>query len=87
MRTRDRQAARHIRALRIDRGWTPEALSYEIHRLDPHFAVSGRTIRRVERDGVIPSTRVMFGIALAFGMVPSELWGAASRPVSGAGAR
>lgn len=72
--SKDFNAARRIRELRIDRGWTPEALSYEITKLDPKYAVSGRTIRRIESHGMIPSVRVMFGIAQVFGMVPSQLW-------------
>lgn len=76
---RDPHAARQIRALRVDRGLTPETLSYEIHRANPGFPVSGRTIRRIEREHVIPSVRVMFGIAQAFGMLPSDIWSAARR--------
>lgn len=72
---RDRNAGLRIKKLRIDHGWTPEALSYAIYELNPSFSVSGRTIRRVERDGVIPTVRVQFGIAQAFGLVPSEIWG------------
>lgn len=79
---RDRHAATRIKELRVDRGWTPEALSYEIHRIAPRFPVSGRTIRRIERDGAIPSVRVMFGIAQAFGLLPSELWPSTMRRVA-----
>lgn len=75
---RDRHAAALVREMRVDRGLTPEALSYEIYRVAPRAPVSGRTIRRIENDGVIPSVRVMFGIASAFGMVPSQIWAPAA---------
>lgn len=76
--SKDRNAGRRVRELRIDRGHTPETLSYEIAKRDPRYAVSGRTIRRVE-DGAIPNVRAMFGIALAFEMVPSQIWMVASQ--------
>lgn len=72
--SRDRHAARRIQELRIDRGWTPEALSYEISKKLPSYPVSSRTIRRIERVGAIPTVRVMFGIAQVFGLQPSDLW-------------
>jgi DNA-binding XRE family transcriptional regulator len=78
-RTRDRHAAALIRQMRVDRGLTPEGLSYEIYRCAPGAPVSGRTIRRIEKEAVIPSVRVMFGIAQAFDMVPSQIWGSAAR--------
>jgi DNA-binding XRE family transcriptional regulator len=71
---RDKHAGALIQELREDRGWTPEALSYVIHKIDPRYGVSGRTIRRIEKDGAIPTTRVKFGIAQAFEMVPSQIW-------------
>ena len=80
---RDRHAGRHVRELREDRGLTPEQLSYEISKQYPDYPVSGRTIRRVEREGAIPTVRVKFGIARAFGKVPSEIWCShARRPVA-----
>lgn len=78
-RNRDRHAAALIRQMRVDRGLTPEGLSYEIYRAAPAAPVSGRTIRRIEKEGVIPSVRVMFGIAQAFEMVPSQIWMSAAR--------
>lgn len=76
---RDPYAAALVRELRVDRGLTPETLSYAIYRSNPGFPVSGRTIRRIEREGTVPSVRVMFGIAQAFGMVPSQIWRSATR--------
>lgn len=77
--SKDRHAARRIKELRIDQGWTPEALSYEIAKRTPGYPVSGRTIRRVEREGSIPTVRVMFGLAQVFGMQPSDIWRQPSR--------
>jgi transcriptional regulator with XRE-family HTH domain len=79
MATRDRHAAALIRELRVDRGLTPEALSYEIHKRVPGHPVSGRTIRRIERTGAIPTVRVMFGLAAVFGMTPSQIWSSRAR--------
>jgi DNA-binding XRE family transcriptional regulator len=70
---RNRQAAELIRAFRIDEGLTPEALA---HKINAHGAgpVSGRTIRRVETEAVIPTVRIQFALAQHFGMTPSQLW-------------
>lgn len=72
--SKDVHAARRIRELRIDRGMTPEGLSYEISKLSPRYSVSGRTIRRIESTGAIPTVRVMFGIAQVFGLQVSDIW-------------
>lgn len=74
MKPHDRHAARRIRELRIDKGWTPERLSYEVSRITPQTPVSGRTIRRVESTGAIPTVRIMFGIAQAFGLAVTDIW-------------
>lgn len=74
MLPRDRHAARRIRELRIDKGWTPERLSYEVSRIAPQTPVSGRTIRRIESTGAVPTVRVMFGLAKAFGLAVTDLW-------------
>ena len=74
---RDLHAARQIIELREDLGLSPEDLSYLISRTSPKTPVSGRTIRRVEAVGAIPTPRVKFGIAVAFGLKPSDLWGPA----------
>lgn len=65
-------AAIHLRSLRTDRGLSPEALSWEIHRKG-YGDVSGHTIRRVER-GATPTPRVQYAIASYFGKRPTELW-------------
>jgi transcriptional regulator with XRE-family HTH domain len=77
---RDRHAAALLRQLRVDRGLTPEGLSYAIHKVAPGHPVSGRTIRRIESTGHVPTVRAMFGIAAVFGMVPSQIWATAAAP-------
>lgn len=77
---RDLYAAQRITELREDMGLSPEALSYAVHRESPRTPVSGRTIRRIEATGRIPTPRVKYGIAMALGLKPSELW--VSRPRS-----
>ena len=70
---RNRQAAELIRKLRIDEGLTPEDLAHQIAR-DGGGIVSGRTVRRIESEGAIPTVRIQFALARHFGMVPSDLW-------------
>lgn len=70
---RNRQAAELIRQMRTDEGLTPEALAYQIAR-DGGGIVSGRTIRRIESEGAIPTVRVQFALARHFGMSPTDLW-------------
>lgn len=72
--TRDRHAGLIIREKRMDMGLSPEGLSFLIHKTSPAHPVSSRTIRRVETTGMVPTVRCMFGIAQAFGMVPSQIW-------------
>ncbi len=36
--------------------------------------VSGRQIRRIEDEGVVPTPRVMFMLASHFGTKPSDVW-------------
>lgn len=71
---KDRHAARRIRELRIDKGWTPEKLSYEISKANPQAPVSGRTIRRIETTGAVPTVRVMFGLATVFDLAVTDIW-------------
>lgn len=70
---RDRDAGRLLAEWRIDRGLSPEALSWELRRAKLE-TVSGKQIRRIERDGVIPTPRVMFALASYFDAKPSEIW-------------
>lgn len=74
-RRKDVFAARRIRELRLARGMSPEALSYATAAVAPAHAASGRTIRRIEDTGMVPTPRVMFGIAAALGFdSPLDLW-------------
>ncbi len=64
---RDHFAAQQIRSRRINEGLSPEQLGALV-------GVSGHTIRRVERDGAVPTPRTQFRIAQHFGLRPTELW-------------
>jgi transcriptional regulator with XRE-family HTH domain len=75
---RDRSAGRLLREWRLDRGLSPEALSWELRRAKLE-TVSGRQIRRIEDEGVIPTPRVMFALASFFDARPTEVWRGALR--------
>jgi DNA-binding XRE family transcriptional regulator len=75
---RNLQAADAIRRMRVDQGLTPEDLAYRIASKGAG-TVSGRTIRRIEDHGVIPTVRIQFAIAKHFGMAPSQLWTVSTR--------
>ena len=70
---RDKAAGRLLREWRIDKGLSPEALSWELrrHKLE---TVSGKQIRRIEAEGIVPTPRVMFALASYFDARPSEVW-------------
>lgn len=72
--------------MRIDRGWSLRELSRQMalgSPCDARMHVSERTLRRVEDDGVVPTARVQFAIARAFGLLPSQIWGAARQTSEG----
>ena len=71
--TRDLHAARLLKELATDKGLSPEALAWEIYKT-ARIQVSGRTIRRIEQAGVIPTPRVQFALASFFGLRPTEIW-------------
>ena len=75
---RDRDAGRLLREWRLDRGLSPEALSWELRRAKLE-TVSGRQIRRIEEQGIVPTPRVMFALASYFDARPSEVWRKALR--------
>lgn len=75
---RDRSAGRLLREWRLNRGLSPEALSWELRRAKLE-SVSGRQIRRIEEQGVIPTPRVMFALASYFDARPTDLWRTALR--------
>lgn len=70
---RNRLAGQLLKSWRLDRGLSPEALSWEIARRDLAF-VSGRQIRRIEDEGVIPTPRVMFALASFYETTPTSIW-------------
>ncbi|HTE59684.1 MAG TPA: helix-turn-helix transcriptional regulator [Solirubrobacteraceae bacterium] len=76
--SRDKAAGRLLREWRLDRGLSPEALSWELRRAKLQ-SVSGKQIRRIEAHGVIPTPRVMFALASYFDARPSEVWNTALR--------
>jgi transcriptional regulator with XRE-family HTH domain len=71
--SRDIQAGHLLREWRVDRGLSPEALSWELRRMKRE-TVSGRQIRRIEEKGIIPTPRVMFALASFFDAKPTEVW-------------
>jgi DNA-binding XRE family transcriptional regulator len=71
--THNKHAGRLICELRIERGLSPEDLSHEILRAG-YGSVSGRTIRRIERRGVVPSVRVQFAVARFFDRPVISIW-------------
>jgi len=71
--SRDKAAGRLLREWRLNRGLSPEALSWELRRAKLE-SVSGRQIRRIEDVGVIPTPRVMFALASYFDARPTDIW-------------
>lgn len=72
-RARNKDAGRLLASWRIDKGLSPEALSWEMSRAGLGH-ISGRQIRRIENDGVIPTPRTMFGLATFFETTPTAIW-------------
>lgn len=70
---RDKPAGRLIRQLRIDAGKSPEELSWALYS-EQGLRVSGRAIRYIEREGVVPLPRTQFALASYFGRAPSQVW-------------
>lgn len=75
-RNRNCRAGTLIRELRTDLGLSPEALSWAIYH-SGCGEVSGRTIRRVEAEGVVPRVAAQFAIAMFFDRPVTSIW----RPV------
>lgn len=55
-----------LKALRINRGLSPNELAYFV-------GVSGKTVRMAEA-GFIPTPRVQFDIAAHFELLPTDIW-------------
>lgn len=72
---RDHLAAQELRSRRINQGLSPEQLGGVV-------GVSGHTIRRIEREGVIPTPRIQFALAHHFQIQPTDLWSPRHRTVS-----
>lgn len=70
---RDKQAGKLLREWRLERGLSPEALSWELRRAKLE-TVSGKQIRRIEGQGVIPTPRVMFALATFYDARVTEIW-------------
>jgi transcriptional regulator with XRE-family HTH domain len=70
---KNRRAGALLKAWRVDRGLSPEQLSWQIAEAQLGF-ISGRQIRRIESDGTIPTPRVMFALARFFDTTPTALW-------------
>lgn len=79
----DRPAAQLLRELRTDAGLSPEALSQAMLMQGLGY-VSGKTIRRIEHTGKIPTPRVQFSIARYFDRLPSGIWAPRARGGRGA---
>lgn len=76
--SRDYAAGQQIATLREDRGFSRRDLSQHLatsYPDEPRMQVSDRTLARIEDDGVIPTARVKFALAMAFALSPSEIWG------------
>jgi DNA-binding XRE family transcriptional regulator len=71
---RDKRAGRLIRQWRIDRGLSPEQLAWQLVMAKIPNPPTGRTIRHVEDDGVVPTPRVQFALASFFDARPTEVW-------------
>lgn len=70
---RNRHAGRLLKTWRLDRGLSPEALAWEMAK-EQLGHVTGRQIRRIESEGVVPTPRVAFMLARFFGAKPSDIW-------------
>lgn len=75
-----RATAARLRALRADRGLSPEQLSFAIQTAGLGY-VSGHTIRRAEEGKRNPTARVQYAIAAYFDLRPTELWPVEAQPV------
>lgn len=80
---RDLAAGALIRQWRLDKGLSPEALSWSI-AVGKLGHISGRQIRRIEEVGIIPTPRVQFALAKFFETTPTRIW---EPPKQTAGAR
>ena len=79
--TKDWRASALVGQLMADRGWFPSDLERaSLKTGHPQRCVSMRSVYRVLREGYIPTAPIQFEIAQAFGLLPSQIWGAAPLP-------
>lgn len=69
----DHSAGAILSELREGACLSPEQLARAIH-IGGHGFVAGRTIRNVEKFGVVPTLRVRGSIASYFGRTPRDIW-------------
>jgi DNA-binding XRE family transcriptional regulator len=78
---RDFAAADLLHELREAKGWSPEQVPHELKARGLEH-VCGRTVRRIEGEGVIPRVRVKFALAALHGLEIKDIWGSRQRVVS-----
>lgn len=71
--TRNRHAGRLLKTWRINKGLSCEQLAWEIATARLGH-VSGRQIRRIEAEGIVPTPRLMFALASFFDSTPADVW-------------
>jgi hypothetical protein len=71
---RDKRAGRALCQWRVDRGLSPEQLSFELALAKIPHPPTGRQIRRIEEEGIVPTPRVQFALASFFDARPTEVW-------------
>lgn len=84
----DHHAGSTLRGLREQRGLSPEALAAAIRDQaasapwGDRGCVDAHTIRRIEKHGHVPSTRVRFVLAAFFALNPHDIWQAQNARVA-----
>lgn len=76
----DFAAAEAIREMRVELGFSPEALAAAIKERakdapwGDRGAVDAHTIRRIEKHGHVPGPRIQFVLAAFFDQSPHDIW-------------
>lgn len=81
---RDTEAGELLFDLREAKGLSPEQVPHAMRKAGVarlHIP-SGRTIRRVEDEGVVPHVRHRFGLAEFYGLNMGQIWEPAKRKVA-----
>jgi transcriptional regulator with XRE-family HTH domain len=81
---RDTDAAAVLRDLREARGLSPEEVPHKMRMagIENRNIPSGRTIRRVEDEGVVPIVRYRFGLAAFYERPITAIWAPARQRVA-----